>query len=84
MRPSSASFILRGALAPLLVTFCLIAQPLETTTVQSKTLERKSKLPGEFLPGAGVTVKGRNRLADLRIDLDLGCSQRAGGRKGRR
>lgn len=78
MRPSSASFILRGALAPLLVTFCLIAQPLETTTVQSKTLERKSKLPGEFLPYQTVDIHARVTGYVESVTVDRGSIVKAG------
>lgn len=43
-----------------LVLACsLAAQPLETVQVVSKTLERKSKLPGEFLPYQTVDLHAR-------------------------
>ncbi len=56
----------------------LHAQPVEVTTVVSKTLERKSKLPGEFAPYQAVDVHARVTGYIETVHVDRGSVVKTG------
>ncbi|MDX1982781.1 MAG: efflux RND transporter periplasmic adaptor subunit [Bryobacteraceae bacterium] len=54
------------------------AQPVEVTTVVSKTMERRTKLPGEFLPFQTVDLHARITGYVEKVHVDRGSMVKAG------
>lgn len=61
-----------------ILSLTLGAQPLETVAVVSKTVERKSKLPGEFAPYQTVDVHARVTGYVEAVHVDRGSVVKAG------
>ncbi|MBI3683470.1 MAG: efflux RND transporter periplasmic adaptor subunit [Acidobacteria bacterium] len=55
-----------------------VAQPVEVATVTSKMLDRKSRLPGEFLPFQTVDLHARATGYVEKVEVDVGSVVKAG------
>lgn len=62
----------------LIITATLCAQGVEVATVSTKMLERKSKLPGEFLPYQTVDLHARVTSFVEKVEVDRGSTVKAG------